>query len=148
MGILPFIQSFQSIKGKDEEKIYIELYEQSYLSFKRVYKNQPFDIFFRFNRLSFRMQHYALEFIRDHRLFNQLIDNADYDFVDVDECSSPDLIEITLSRDSMFQLNPEQQTAVENIVHARNYPLPYILIGPPGMENVKTLTNFSFLIFS
>lgn len=36
------------------------------------------------------------------------------------------------SRDSMFQLNPEQQSAVENIVYAKNYPLPYILIGPPG----------------
>lgn len=32
----------------------------------------------------------------------------------------------------MFQLNPEQQSAVENIVYAKNYPLPYILIGPPG----------------
>lgn len=70
---------FGSIKGKDEEKIYIELYEQSYLSFKKVYKNQPFDIFFRFNRLSFRMQHYALDLMRDHRLFNQLIDNPAYD---------------------------------------------------------------------
>lgn len=70
---------FGSIKGKDEEKIYIELYEQSYLSFKKVYKTQPFDIFFRFNRLSFRMQHYALDLMRDHRLFNQLIDNPAYD---------------------------------------------------------------------
>lgn len=43
------------------------------------------------------------------------------------------------SRDSMFQLNPEQQSAVENIVYAKNYPLPYILIGPPGK---------AFLIFS
>lgn len=32
----------------------------------------------------------------------------------------------------MFQLNPEQQSAVENIVFAKNFPLPYILIGPPG----------------
>lgn len=42
---------FGSIKGKDEEKIYIEIYEQSYVSFREKYKNQPFDIFFRFNRL-------------------------------------------------------------------------------------------------
>lgn len=133
---------FGSIKGKDEEKIYIELYEQSYLSFKRAYKNQPFDIFFRFNRLSFRMQHYALDFIRDHRLFIQLIENPNYDFNDRDNSTS-DLDDIILSRDSMFQLNPEQQSAVENIVYARNYPLPYILIGPPGKRSIqsKTLMN-------
>lgn len=70
---------FGSIKGKDEEKIYIEIYEQSYVTFREKYKNQPFDIFFRFNRLSFRMQHYALDCIRDHRLFDLLIDNPDYD---------------------------------------------------------------------
>lgn len=70
---------FGSIKGKDDEKIYVEMYEQSYAAFKKVYKNQPFDIFFRFNRLSFRMQHYALDLMRDHRLFNHLIDNPAYD---------------------------------------------------------------------
>lgn len=70
---------FGAIKGKDEEKIYIELYEQSYLSFKKIYKNQPFDIFFRFNRLAFRMQHFALDCMRSHRLFSQLIDNPAYD---------------------------------------------------------------------
>lgn len=70
---------FGSIKGKDEERIYIELYEQSYVSFKKIYKNQPFDIFFRFNRLSFRMQHYALDCMRSHRLFNHLINNPAYD---------------------------------------------------------------------
>lgn len=70
---------FGSIKGKDEEKIYIEIYEQSYVSFKQKYKYQPFDIFFRFNRLSFRMQHYALDCIRQHHLFDLLIDNPAYD---------------------------------------------------------------------
>lgn len=70
---------FGSIKAKDDEKIYIELYEQSYLTFKKVYKNQPFDIFFRFNRLSFRMQHYALDYMHNHRLFTHLIDNPAYD---------------------------------------------------------------------
>lgn len=70
---------FGSIKGKDEEKIYIELYEQSYASFKNIYKNQKFDIFFRFNRLSFRMQHYALDLMRDHGLFKHLIDNPAYE---------------------------------------------------------------------
>lgn len=39
----------------------------------------------------------------------------------------------------MFQLNPEQQSAVENIVNAKNYPLPYILIGPPGTGKTRTL---------
>lgn len=86
---------FGSIKGKDEEKIYVELYEQSYLPFKRVYKNQPFDIFFRFNRLSFRMQHYALDLMRDRRLFNHLIDNPAYDEIERAE-STTDLVDVTL----------------------------------------------------
>ncbi|XP_031638515.1 putative helicase mov-10-B.1 [Contarinia nasturtii] len=129
---------FGSIKGKDEEKIYIEMYEQSYAAFKKVYKNQPFDIFFRFNRLSYRMQHYALDLMRDHRLFNQLIDNPAYD--DVKRPVAPTILNnFELSRDSMFQLNPEQESAVENIVHAKNYPLPYILIGPPGTGKTRTL---------
>lgn len=79
---------FGSIKGKDDEKIFIELYEQSFLPFKKIYKNQPFDIFFRFNRLSFRMQHYALEFIREHRLFTHLINNPAFDVDGKTECSS------------------------------------------------------------
>lgn len=70
---------FGSIKGKDEDRTYIELYEQSYQSFKKIYKNQPFDMFFRFNRLSFRMQHFALDCMRSHNLFNRLIDNPDFD---------------------------------------------------------------------
>lgn len=69
---------FGTIKGKDEEKIYIEMYEQSYVSFREKYKNQLFDIFFRFNRLSFRMQHFALDCIREHKLFNILINNPAY----------------------------------------------------------------------
>lgn len=80
---------FGSIKGKDEQKIYIELYEQSHQSFKQAYKSNRFDIFFRFNRLSFRMQHYAIDCIRDHRLFNHLIDNPTYDTtgsIDSDTC--------------------------------------------------------------
>lgn len=53
----------------------------------------------------------------------------------------------------MFQLNPEQQSAVENIVYARNYPLPYILIGPPGMQNdacviARKIHHFLFYIDS
>lgn len=135
---------FGSIKGKDEEKIFIELYEQSYVSFKKVYKEQPFDIFFRFNRLSFRMQHYALDAMRDHRLFNHLIDNPAYDDI-VKHNSNKNSDDFVLSRDSMFQLNPEQQSAVENIVYAKNHPLPYILIGPPGNQRFhltyKTLIN-------
>lgn len=70
---------FGSIKGKDDEKIYIEMYEQSCVSFREKYKNQQFDIFFRFNRLSFRMQHFALDCLREHRLYNILINNPAYD---------------------------------------------------------------------
>lgn len=119
---------FGSIKGKDEEKIYIELYEQSYVSFRKVYKNQPFGLFFRFNRTNFRMQHYALDLMHDHRLFNHLIDNPAYDGHVAKLKKHENTENIVLSRDSMFHLNPEQLSAVEHIVFAKNYPLPYILV--------------------
>lgn len=48
------------------------------------------------------------------------------------------------SRDSMFSLNPEQESAVENIVHAKNYPLPYILHGPPGKCSVCYFLMFLY----
>lgn len=51
----------------------------------------------------------------------------------------------SFSGDSMFQLNPEQQSAVANIINAKNYPLPYILIGPPG-ESIEL--TMGFLLFS
>lgn len=36
-------------------------------------------------------------------------------------------------------MNEEQREAVENIVAARNGPLPYILYGPPGTGKTQTL---------
>lgn len=41
-------------------------------------ESESYDISFKLNRLSYRLQHYALEFILDHELFVRLIDNSDY----------------------------------------------------------------------
>lgn len=37
------------------------------------------------------------------------------------------------------ELNAEQKSAVESIVSARNFPLPYIVFGPPGTGKTRTL---------
>lgn len=36
-------------------------------------------------------------------------------------------------------MNPEQKAAVDSIVNTKNYPLPFILFGPPGTGKTKTL---------
>lgn len=38
-----------------------------------------------------------------------------------------------------WKLNDEQKKAVENIILARNKPLPYMLYGPPGTGKTQTL---------
>lgn len=44
-------------------------------------------------------------------------------------------------RGKMYQtLNEEQLSAVANIIKAKNYPLPYLLFGPPGTGKTHTLT--------
>lgn len=40
--------------------------------------NELFDISFKLNRMSYKLQHYALEFVLDHEMFVRLIDNSDY----------------------------------------------------------------------
>lgn len=45
------------------------------------------------------------------------------------------------------ELNEEQRLAVKNIVEANNKPVPYLLFGPAGSVQFKSIFFHFFLIF-
>lgn len=87
------------IQGKNVEKIFIEIPSESFLS---VYQTESFDFRFILNRVPFQMQHFALDFLRDHDLFDLLIDNPAYDDVDGALTSTKDS-EMSIKMDSGSQ---------------------------------------------
>lgn len=90
-----------------------------------IYKNKSVDISFCINRMPFQLQHQALQWLRDHKLFEILFKNAR-------SLPRPHNIHNHPRYKHDGILNTEQAHAVENIVKAENRPLPYLLFGPPG----------------
>lgn len=148
------------IVQQKEGKIYIEI--RNIESFNSVDTTEKYIIRFQVIRKNFDLQMDALHYIGKHKLFNCLIKNPDYHRIgeivqktQVNYDLSSDnkkrvniLYYTPLSRDdcneNMFSfnrfhqssiftsLNAEQKTAVVNIFDGNNYPLPYLLYGPPG----------------
>lgn len=75
--------SSQKAEGKicdlQDKKVLFEVTKaKSFNSIREACENELFDISFKLNRLSYKLQHYALEFVLDHEMFVRLVDNSDY----------------------------------------------------------------------
>lgn len=70
------------VKGCNKEFIFIEITEKEHSDYLRANLHQFYDIIFHVNRVPFQLQHYALEWIESHRLFNVLLNNPKFEIVD------------------------------------------------------------------
>lgn len=124
------------ISLKENDKIYIELNDK----LRDWHEDKTYDILFRNVRKAHLVQHQALNFFRQHKLFDLLINNPKYRSSNPiqSECN----VEFKRNKQLIYDnndLNDEQIEAVEKIVNANYYPLPYLLFGPPGTGKTKTL---------
>lgn len=60
------------------QKIYIEIFPESFNKVRNQFEGQLFDIHFTVNRVPFQLQHFALEFVENENLFTRLIHNYQY----------------------------------------------------------------------
>ena len=62
------------IKSCNNENLILKITD----GFERLSANKNFKLEFNMNRSTFQMQHATLEWIRDHKLFDRLINNTQY----------------------------------------------------------------------
>lgn len=78
------------VKGNNKDYIFVEIEE----GFGHLFSNcskQTYDIYFHINRMPFRLQHNALEWMKKHNLFHILINNSTYDDLNhEDSISAPE----------------------------------------------------------
>uniref|UniRef100_A0A8C7FGK6 RNA helicase n=1 Tax=Oncorhynchus kisutch TaxID=8019 RepID=A0A8C7FGK6_ONCKI len=92
-----------------------------------------FDVEFTVNRLTTRLQHRATELADRHNLGNVLFPSGD-------PTIQPPKKQPLLLYDRALEQNPEQYTAVQNIVAGSSRPAPYLVFGPPGTGKTLTVT--------
>lgn len=117
------------IKGCNKEWIFVEIPDINHIQYLRNNCSQTYNITFETNRTPFQLQHNVLKMIAEHNLFSLLIDNPQYGSNNI-FCGKRN--EFTFNGRLANNLNEEQKLAVNNIVKATNYPLPYLIFGPPG----------------
>lgn len=152
------------IKSQKDRKVFVEMYWHSY---SLVRTDVTYSMHFQVMEKNYNLQIDALDTLRSHNLFENLIHNRIYDLcgegitmlrIGYRESNSSDQINVqycrrleqpelptnfVASQTSLFEtLNTEQKSAVENILSGNNYPLPYLLYGPPG-----EICNFFLIIY-
>lgn len=104
--------------------------------FERLYiKGMKFDVRFTYNRLPLRLMHRALAMLENASLWNFVLP----------KCTSSSQPSLKIGRLKLFnkkiESNPEQYTAVKNILLGFHRPYPYLLFGPPGTGKTVTLVE-------
>ncbi|XP_073471825.1 putative helicase MOV-10 [Aquarana catesbeiana] len=93
-----------------------------------------FDVTFTFNRFPLRIQHRAVDLAKEKMLKDALFPTY----------SNKKCI-VNIGRLSLYdrnlESNPEQYTAVEQIVSGKSRPAPYLIFGPPGTGKTVTLVE-------
>ncbi|XP_037036186.1 putative helicase mov-10-B.2 isoform X2 [Bradysia coprophila] len=130
--------SEKSVDGKilrrEADRLYVDLFTKYF----RI--DDCYNLFFQVNRMNYQLQHNALQFIAEHRLFSILINNPSYHSQSLHTVQSQwqsDDLQFTTNYQN--ELNIEQMKAVECIVNANYNPLPNLLYGPPGTGKTKTI---------
>lgn len=104
--------------------------------FKKLYiKGMKFDVRFTFNRLALRLMHRALGLLENASLWSFVLP----------KCAPSSEPSLNIRRLQLFnkkiESNPEQYTAVKNILLGLHRPYPYLLFGPPGTGKTMTLVE-------
>lgn len=127
-----------TIKGSilriESDNIRIRLTKNEELAHER----EQYEIHFIINTTPYDVQHMALNYIKEHGLFDLLINERKLNEINPEDYA---LIIFDGDDDVHFDsnLNEEQRIAVEYIVQKEEPLPPYILYGPPGTGKTKTL---------
>lgn len=134
----------------DKKFIYIKIVEGfEYFTILNKGPFQFFNINFHMNQTTYQLQLEALEFIKEHQLFEILIDNVLYSKIIDDSTHTQQTLRlififlcrfICLLMENLIyfsctysdKLNNEQKIAIQNIAEASCRPVPYLLFGPAG----------------
>lgn len=140
------------VKGCNKEFIFMDIADDKECEYLKRNLHSSYDIYFRGNRLPFQLQHQALEWIVNHRLYKNFVNHPNYELItSVVPVSQNHVFRYTFWRTVKrilvsivpyvffrgklaSKLNEEQKTAVINIVRGGNKPLPYLLFGPAGVS--------------
>lgn len=118
----------------DYRFIYIKI-DECFDDFRYFYADHTFDINFHVNRLPYQLQLNALKWIKEHKLFEILINNPLFNEQTIVSSHS----EFNLNFSAAKNLNESQIKAMQNILHKNNNPIPFLLFGPPGTGKTRTI---------